>query len=258
MLSRYCKRIADRYKIKVGDVKKLIPNLGNKTKYVLHYKNLQLYLSLGMRLTKIHRVLKFKQSDWMEKYIDFNTDKRKNAANDFENDFFNLIINSVYGKTMENLRKRINVRLVNNAKDFLKYTSRPTYVTHKIFGKTYAAIHEIKPELILNNPIYVGFTVLDLSKWKMYDFHYNFIKKNFNADLLFTDTDSLVYEIKSKNISEDFFKRKDLFDFSNYSEDSEFFNKTNKRTIGKMKDEFGGVIATESVGLISKMYSIKK
>ena len=258
MLSRYCKRIADRYKIKVGDVKKLIPNLGNKTKYVLHYKNLQLYLSLGMRLTKIHRVLKFKQSDWMEKYIDFNTDKRKNAANDFENDFFNLIINSVYGKTMENLRKRINVRLVNNAKDFLKYTSRPTYVTHKIFGKTYAAIHEIKPELILNNPIYVGFTVLDLSKWKMYDFHYNFIKKNFNADLLFTDTDSLVYEIKSKNISEDFFKRKDLFDFSNYSEDSEFFNKTNKRTIGKMKDEFGGVIATEFVGLISKMYSIKK
>ena len=242
MLSRYCKIIADRYKIKVGDVKKLIPNLGNKTKYVLHYKNLQLYLSLGMRLTKIHRVLKFKQSDWMEKYIDFNTDKRKNAANDFENDFFNLIINSVYGKTMENLRKRINVRLVNNAKDFLKYTSRPTYVTHKIFGKTYAAIHEIKPELILNNPIYVGFTVLDLSKWKMYDFHYNFIKKNFNADLLFTDTDSLVYEIKSKNISEDFFKRKDLFDFSNYSEDSEFFNKTNKRTIGKMKDEFGELL----------------
>ena len=258
MLSRYCKKIADRYKIKVGDVKKLIPNLGNKTKYVLHYKNLQLYLSLGMRLTKIHRVLKFKQSDWMKKYIDFNTEKRKNAANDFEKDFFKLMINSVYGKTMENLRKRINVRLVNNEKDFLKYTSRPTYITHKIFGKDYAAIHEIKPVLILNKPIYVGFTVLDLSKWKMYDFHYNFIKKNFNADLLFTDTDSLVYEIKSKNISEDFFKRKDLFDFSNYSEDSEFFNKTNKRTIGKMKDEFGGVIATESVGLVSKMYSIKK
>ena len=77
MLSKYCKKIADECDIKVGDVKKLIPNLGNKTKYVLHYKNLQLYLFLGMRLTKIHRVLKFKHSDWMKKYIDFNTEKRK-------------------------------------------------------------------------------------------------------------------------------------------------------------------------------------
>ena len=123
-----------------------------------------MYLSLGMKLTKIHRVLKFKQSDRMKKYIDFNTEKRKNATNDFEKDFFKLMINSVYGKAIENLRKRINVRLVNNAKDFLKYTSRPTYVTHKLFNKDYAAIHEIKPVLVLNKPIYVGFTVLDLSK----------------------------------------------------------------------------------------------
>ena len=168
------------------------------------------------------------------------------------------MINSVYGKTMENLRKRINMRLVNKAEDFLKYTSKPTYITHKIFGKDYAAIHEIKPVLILNKPIYVGFTVLDLSKWKMYDFHYNFIKKNFDAKLLFTDTDSLTYEIKSENVCEEFFKWKDLFDFSNYSKDSNFFDETNIKLIGKMKDEFREVIVTEFVGLKSKMYSMKK
>ena len=169
-----------------------------------------------MKLTKNQRVLKFKQSDWMKKYIDCNTEKRKNAANDFEKDFFKLMIISVYGKTMENLQKRINVRLVNNEKDFLKYTSRPAHVTHKIFGKSFAAIHEIKSILTLNKPIYVGFTVLELSKWLMHDFHYNFIKKHFDAELLFTDTDSLTYEIKSEDIYEEFFKHIHLFDFSNY------------------------------------------
>ena len=195
-----------------------------------------------MRLTKIHRVLKFKQSDWMKKYIDFNTKKRKNEDNDFEKDFFKLMINSVYGKSMENLRKRINVRLINNAKDFLKYTNRPTYITHKIFGKDYAAIHKIKSILMLNKPIYVGFTVLELSKWLMYDFHYNFIKKNINAKLLFTDTYSLTYEIKSENAYEEFFKWKGLFDFSNYSKDPKFFDDANKKVISKMKDEFGGLL----------------
>ena len=150
MLSKYCKKIADEYDIKVGDVTKLIPNLRNKTKYVLHYRNLQLHLSLVVKLIKIYRVLKFKQSDLMKKYVDFNTEKRKNATNDFENDFFKLKINSVYGKTVENLRKRMDVRSVNNKKVFLKYTSKPTSVAHKLFDKDYAAIHEIKPVLMLN------------------------------------------------------------------------------------------------------------
>ena len=179
MLSNYCKKIADKYEIKVGDVNKIISNLGNKTIFVAHYRNLHLYLTLGMKLTKIHRVVKFKQSDWMKKYIDFNTEKRMNAANDFEKDCLKLMINSVYEKTMENLWKRINVRLVNKAKYLFKNTSRPTYITYKTFGKDYAVIHDIKPVLILNKPIYVGFTVLDLSKWKIYDFHYNFLKKTF-------------------------------------------------------------------------------
>ena len=184
--------------------------------------------------------------------------KRMCATIDFEKDFFKLIINSAYRKTMESLRKRINVRFVNNNKYFLKYTSRPTYVNHKLFNKSFAAIHEIKPVLIPNKPIYVGFTVLDLSKWLIYDFHYNFIKKNFSAELLFTDTDSLTYKIKSENVYKEFYKWKDLFDFSNYSKDSEFYDDTNKKVIGKKKDEYGGVNIDQFIRLKSKMYLIKK
>ena len=225
MLSYYCKKIADKYRIKVEDVKILIPNLGNKTNYVLHYRDLQLYLFLGMKLTKIHRVSKFKQSDWMKNYIEFYNEERKNAVNSFEKDFFKLMANSVYGKIKENLRKIIKVRLVTNEKYFLKYTSKPTYISHKIFGKNYAAIHEIKPVIKLNKPIYVGFrTVLKLSKWLMYDFHYNFIKKHFDAELLLTHTDSLTYVIKSDDVYEELYKPKHLFDF---------FDKTNKKLLVK-------------------------
>ena len=171
MLSDYCQKNCRRKRTKKCDVTKLIPNLDDKTNYVLYYKNLQFYLSLGMKLITIHRVLKFRQSDWMKKYIDFNTEKRTNPANSFQNRNFKLKINSVYGKTMENLPESINVRLVNNENNILKYTSRPTHITHKTFGKHYAAIHKTKPVLMLNKPIYVGFTVLKLSKWLMYDFY---------------------------------------------------------------------------------------
>ena len=177
MLSGYYKENADEYGVKVGDVKKLIPNVGDKTNYVLYYRNLQLYLYLGMRLTTIHKMLKFKQSDWIKIYIDFNTEERTNAANSFEKDFFKLMINNVYGKTIENLRKRINVRLIKNNKSFFKYTSRPAHIIHKIFDNNYAAICEIKSVLTLSKPICVAFTVLQLSKWLMHGFNCSFIRK---------------------------------------------------------------------------------
>ena len=145
--------------------------MGGKTNYIVYYRNLQLYLSLGMKLTKIHKILRLKQSDWMKIYINFNTEKRKNVTNKLEKTFFKLIISSVYGKTMENLRRRISVTIVNNEKDFLKHVSKLTYVSRKIFSKNYVAIHEIKPVLKLKKPIYVGFTVLESSQWLMYDFH---------------------------------------------------------------------------------------
>ena len=167
MLSRYCSDIANKYGIKVGGVKKLVPNLRIKSKYVVHYKNLQLYLSLGMKLSKIHRVLKFKQSNWLKEYVDFNIEKRKNAVSNFEKNFFKLVINSIYGKTMENIRKRINVRLINNSKDYVRCVSKPNFISQKIFSKKCIAINQMKSLLTLDNSIYVEFSILELRKLLM-------------------------------------------------------------------------------------------
>ena len=260
MLSNYCKKIADKYNISTGLVYKLIPTLSKKEKYVLHYRNLQLYIDLGLKLTKIHRVLEFDQSPWLKQYIDYNTEKRKNAKNDFEKDFFKLMNNSVFGKTMENIRKRVDVRLVTDEKKLLKLTSKPTYVSSKIFNENLVAVHKIKETLTLNRPAYVGMCILDLSKTLMYNFHYKYIKEKYGqkAKLLFTDTDSLTYEIEAKDVYKDFFKDKDKFDNSDYPEYSPFFYKENKKVIGKFKDEAAGIPIIEFIGLRSKMYSYIK
>ena len=260
MLSEYSKNIAEKYKISTGLVHKLIPTLSNKEKYVLHYRNLQLYTDLGLKLTKVHRVLEFNQSAWLKQYIDFNTQKRTNAKNAFEKDFFKLMNNSVFGKTMENIRKRVDVRLVTNEKKLLKMVAKPTYVSSKIFNENLVAVHKIKESLTLNRPAYVGMCILDLSKTLMYDFHYNYIKQKYGskAKLLFTDTDSLTYEIEAKDVYSDFWKDKHMFDNSDYPESSPYFDKTNKKVIGKFKDEAAGITITEFVGLRSKMYSYIK
>ena len=260
MLSEYCKKIAAKYNISTGLVSKLVPTLKNKEKYVLHYRNLQLYTDLGLKVTKVHRILEFNQSPWLKQYIDFNTEKRKNAKNAFEKDFFKLMNNSVFGKTMENLRKRVDVRLVIDEKKLTKLASKPTYVSSKIFNENLVAVHKIKETLTLNRPAYVGMCILDLSKTLMYDFHYNYIKKKYGdkARLLFTDTDSLTYEIEAEDVYKDFWNDKDKFDNSDYPESSPYFDKTNKKVIGKFKDEAAGVPICEFVGLRSKMYSYIK
>ena len=139
---------------------------------------------------------------------------------------------------MGNLRKRISVKLINNAKGYVKCISKPSFILQKIFSKNFVAIHQVKPVLILNKPIYVGFCILDLSKLLMYKFYYGYIKNKFDAKLLFTNTD------------------KNLFDFSDYSLNSKFFDPVNKKVIGKMKDEFKGKIISEFVGLKLKMYAL--
>ena len=251
MLSDYCEKIATKYNISTGLVHKLIPTLSNKEKYVLHYRNLQLYLDLGLEVNKVHRVLEFNQSPWLKQYIQFNTQKRTQAKNSFEKDFFKLMNNSVFGKTMENVRKRVDVKLITDEKKLSKMASKPTYVSSKIFNENLVAVHKIKESLTLNRPAYVGMCILDLSKTLMYDFHYNYIKEKYGdkAKLLFTDTDSLTYEIEAEDVYRDFWNDKDRFDNSDYPENSPYFDKTNKKVIGKFKGEACGIPITEFVGL---------
>ena len=260
MLSGYCKKIAEKYNISTSLVKKLIPTLKDKKEYALHYRNLQLYLSLGLKIKKVHRVLEFDQSPWLKQYIDFNTEKQKHAKNSFEKDFFKLMNNSIFSKTMQNLRKRVDIKLVTTHKKLDKMTSKPTYVSSKIFNENLMAVHKIKEVLTLNRPAYVGMCILDLSKTLMYDFHYNYIKKKYadRAKHLFTDTDNFTYEIKAEDVCKDFWNDKDMFDNSDCQENSPYHCNTNKKVIGKFKVEACGIPITEFVGLKSKMYSYIK
>ena len=250
----------ERVKCKNG-VKKLIPNLNDKTKYIIHYKNLIQCLRAGIKLKKIHRGIKFVESEWMKPYIDKNTNLRAMAKNNFEKDFFKLMNNSVFGKTMENIRNRVDVKLVNTKEKLRKLVAKPNLRSPpKIFSENLVSVHMRKTSLLMNKPVYLGMCILDLSKIIMYDFHYNYIKSKYadKAKLLFTDTDSLMYEIET----EDFYKDiagdvKDKFDTSDYPENhpSGIPTGENKKVLGMMKDEVAGKIIKEFVGLRSKLYS---
>ena len=198
----------------------------------------------------------------MKKYIDLNTKLRTDAKNEFEKDFFKLMNNSVFGKTMENVRNRVDIQLVNREEKALKLFSKTNFDKRTIFSENLIAVHMHKKKVKLDKPIYLGMSILDLSKTLMYDFHYNYIKPKYgeNAQLLFTDTDSLMYEIRTgdfyKDISPDVEK---MFDTSNYPKEHESGIKTglNKKVIGMMKDECGGKQIEEFVGLRAKLYSYK-
>ena len=243
-------------------VNKLTPNLRNKTKYILHHRNLGLYLSLGLKLTKIHRIIEFKQSGWLAPYIALNTDLRTNAKNNFEKDFFKLMNNSVFGKTMENIRNRKDIKLVTSKRQAVKLIAKPNFKNRTIFTENLISVHMSKTKLIFNKPVYVGMCILDVSKTLMYNFHYNYIKPKYNdkALLLMTDTDSLCYEIET----EDFYKDissdvESKFDTSAYPKDHPSGIKTgvNKKVIGMMKDECSGEVMEGFVGLRAKLYATK-
>ena len=247
-------------RVKCGNVEKLIPNLRDKKNYVIHYKNLIQCLKLGMKLKKIHRGIRFVESEFMKSYIDTNTNLRAQAKNNFEKDFFKLMNNSVFGKTIENIRNRVDVKLVNTEEKFKKLVAKPNFKSRKIFNENLISVHMKKTSLTMNKPVYLGMCILDLSKTLMYDFHYNYIipKYGNKAKLLFTDTDSFLYELET----EDFYKDisgnvRDRFDTSEYNEGhpSGIPTGINKKVLGMFKDEAKGKIIKEFVGLRAKLYS---
>ena len=182
-------------------------------------------MSLGIKLVKIHRIIEsFRQSDWLRKHVDFNTKKRQESSDKFNKDLYKLLNNCIHGKSIENIRKRINVKLISDKKTYQRCVNKPNFISQKIFDKDFVAVHCSKTVLTLNKPIYVGFSILGLPKSLMYQFHYDYVLSNFNSvKLLFTDTDSSVYEIKDDNVYDQCFKDKHLFDFSGYPKDSVYY-----------------------------------
>lgn len=182
---------------------KLLTSLLDKTHYVLHYRNLKQALQHGLKLIRIHRVLHFTQSPWLKKYIDLNTNLRQKAISAFEKDFFKLMNNAVYGKTMENVDKRVDIKLLthwedlNHKKGANTFIAKPNFKNISIFHENLVAIQMQRLRVVYNKPIYIGFSVLELSKTLMYDFYYNFLQTTYQdrINLCYMDTDSFILKI---------------------------------------------------------------
>ncbi len=212
---------------------------------------------MGLVLTKIHRAIQFHQSYWMQPYIRMNSELRAKSTTTFESDFFKLCNNSVYGKTMEGVRKRIDVKIAHEGTAKMnKLIARPTFKSRKVFDEGVAALHMAKTNVLLNKPIYLGMAILDLSKLHMFKFYYA-MKKQYKCELLYTDTDSLLMQIYVNDLEKDFYEKNlDLFDTSNFPKDHPLYSTKNKAVVGKFKSETGIKTVAEFVGLRSKMYSI--
>jgi hypothetical protein len=246
-------------------ITKLCSTFIDKKDYVVNYRYLKLVLSLGVKLKKVKRVLEYEQSNFMASYIMKNTLMRQQAKNDFEKDFYKLMNNSVFGKTMENVRNRINFRLISTEDQALRVKNMKRFT---IFDDDLVGVHIHKKKVKLNKPIYLGQNILDDSKHLMYNFHYNFMLKKVdreNIDLLFTDTDSLCYHIKKQDIFQIMNENKDYFDLSDYPKDHPLYDDKNKKVMGKFKNESVGEdkqlkinvvrYINEFIGLRAKLYT---
>ena len=262
MLSPVQKEIHKKYYGKdASDEKtnKLILNVMDKKKYVLHISALKFYLEHGLKLKKVHRVISFNQADFLKPYIDFNTEKRKNAKTEFEKDLFKLLNIAVYGKTLENVRNHNDFRLINTPERFQKLVNKPSYKHRHIINEDLVVVELEKAMVELDKPIYMGLSILDYSKIHMYSFYYDVLKPKYNdkIKLAYTDTDSFIIHVETDDIYTDFKLINQHMDFSDYPKNHECYNASNKKVLGKMKDELNGKIMTHFIGLKPKSYCYK-
>ena len=243
--------------------KKLICDWSDKKNYLIHYRMLKFYIRHGMIIDKVHNIISFKQSRWLEKYISFNTQKRNKAKNDFEKDFYKLLNNTFYGKTMENVRNRLKIKFIkkDNHKQIIKQQSKLTFNgLHKSYGNCDSYTFK-QNEVLMDKPIHLGFSVLELSKLLMNENYYDILQPYFgqeNLKLHYMDCDSFVLSIETQNIINDLKNLEDLFDFSNLDKNHELFSKKNKKVVGKFKIETPeNIWIDEFVALRSKCYAFK-
>ena len=242
----------------INNTKKLVCNLNDKKNYVVRINVLKQALDHELKLRKFHRVDEFEQEAWLKEYIDVNTELRKKVTNDFEKGFFKLMSNAVFGKTMENVRKHQDIKLVKTDKKRNKLVSEPNFHTMKLIDNNLAIIEMRKVKVKMNKPIYLGLSILDISKIPMYEFWYDYVKIKYQdkARLCYMDTDSFVLNTKTKDFYKDIAENvKERFDSSNYTFDRPLPKGVNKKVIGLMKDELGGDIITEFVALRPKACS---
>ncbi|XP_075232208.1 uncharacterized protein LOC142330648 [Lycorma delicatula] len=238
---------------------KLVTTLKTKNNYICHYVNLKQAIRNGLRVTKVHKILQFIQSPWLKSYINLNTINRQSATNDFEKDLFKLMNNAVFGKCMENVRKRINLELVSSEKRLMKLIAKPTFKDRIIYNENLCAVQCTKEKIKLDKPLYVGLSVLELSKTLMYNFHYNIMKKKYRSkiNLLYMDTDSFFYEIETHDFYQDLQDESfiEYFDTSDFPVSHPLFSIKNKKVLGKFKDECNGIPIKEFIGLRAKLYT---
>ncbi|XP_073995692.1 uncharacterized protein [Rhodnius prolixus] len=243
--------------ITINKHKKLVPHLGTRSNNVVHYVTLRQALEHGLKLVKINRVLKFNQSKWLSPYVEFNVELRNVARNDFEKEFFKLMNNAIFGKTMENIRKRVNIQLVSSARKIERLVARPDFINRTIIGENLAAIHMAKKCIVFNKPIYVGMSILDLSKTVMYNYHYNIMLPKYGVEklkLCYVDTDSFTYFLKTQDFFNDMTSLLEYMDTSDYPANHPCYSIKNRKVMGTFKDEVAGKIIRGFVGLRAKMY----